>query len=35
MAEYIKFISETKIKHAPRNLGSTYNLNENNKGEVA
>ena len=35
MAEYVKFITETKIKHALRNLGSIYNLNENNKGEVA
>ena len=31
MTEYVKFISETQIKHAPRNLGSicNYNLNEN------
>ena len=37
MTEYAKFITETQIKYAPRNLGSicNYNLNENNKGEVA
>ena len=35
MTEYVKFILETKIKHASRNLGSICNLNENNKGEVA
>ena len=31
MTEYAKFITETQIKYAPRNLGSicNYNLNEN------
>ena len=29
MAEYVKFISETQIKYAPRNLGSICNFNKN------
>ena len=31
MTEYVKFISETQIKYAPKNLGSicNYNLNKN------